>query len=98
MGIVVGLPLNMDGTDSDQTRLTRVFARSLEQAVACAVHLWDERLTSYQADQMMRAAQVRRGRQKRTRDALAAQVILQSWFDRQDAGKAEPGEASGGEE
>ena len=79
---VVGLPLNMDGTDSAQTRLTRQFAAALAAAAApAAVELWDERLSSYAADERMRSAAVRPTRQRSARDALAAQVILQAYLD-----------------
>jgi putative Holliday junction resolvase len=80
---VVGLPLNMSGTDSDQTRLARAFAAALE-ACALPVSLQDERLTSFQADQLLAQSEGRRrGKGAPGRDAIAAQVILQSFFDRQ---------------
>lgn len=89
-GIVVGLPLNMDGTDSDQTRLTRRFADALVVAMAAGgpgsgpalpIELWDERLSSFQADRLMAAVEIPRGHRKSLRDALAAQVMLQSFLD-----------------
>jgi putative Holliday junction resolvase len=80
-GFVVGLPLNMDGTDSDQTRLTRRFAEALRTAGPLPVELWDERLSSFQADEWLAAGQVRPSRRKYRRDALAAQVILQSFLE-----------------
>jgi len=92
-GFVVGFPLNMDGSVGPQARLAERFADELRRGCASsgglppAVELWDERLTSFQADQVMRAAGLSRRRQKRRRDALAAQVILQSFLDsRQQAG------------
>ena len=91
-GIVVGLPLNMDGTDSAQTGLTRKLADELRKRVACPVELWDERLSSFQADQHLAAADVRRSRRRALRDALAAQVILQAFLDagRPDGDDREP--------
>ena len=80
-GLVVGLPLNMDGSEGPQARLSREFARQLERLGPWPVRLWDERLSSFQADQVLDAAQVRRSRRKRLRDALAAQFILQSFLD-----------------
>ena len=79
--IVVGLPLNMDGTDSAQTRATRAFADELRQRSPVPVELYDERLSSFQADLLLDEADVRRSRRKKLRDALAAQVILQSFLD-----------------
>jgi len=81
VGFVVGLPLNMDGTDSQQTRLTRAFADQLRARGPLPVELWDERLSSFQADQVLNAGQVRGDRRRKLRDALAAQVILQSFLD-----------------
>jgi len=79
--VVVGLPLNMDGTDSDQTRRTRAFADVLRASGSLPVELWDERLSSFQADVYLAEAGVRPSRRRRLRDALAAQVILQSYLD-----------------
>lgn len=80
-GIVLGLPLNMDGSDSQQTRQTRAVADALRRASRVPVELWDERLSTFQADEYLAAADVRPGRRKALRDALAAQVILQSFLD-----------------
>lgn len=80
-GIVVGLPLNMDGTDSDQTRLSRRLADQLRTAGNLTVELWDERLSSFQADELLRAADVRPKRRRQLRDSLAALVILQAFLD-----------------
>lgn len=88
-GFVVGLPLNMDGTDSDQTRITRAFADTLRAATPLPVELWDERLSSFQADQHLAAADLPRARRAALRDALAAQVILQSYLDAQQAPPAD---------
>ncbi len=79
--IVVGLPVSMDGTDSDQTKLTRALADKLRAASTVRVELWDERLSSFQADLVLDSADVPRSRRKKLRDALAAQVVLQSYLD-----------------
>ncbi len=81
-GIVVGLPLNMaDGSDSAQTRMTRAFADALEKQGDLPVVLHDERLSSFAADQVLDAGQIPPKRRKALRDAIAAQVILQSFLD-----------------
>lgn len=80
-GIVLGLPLNMDGSDSDQTLIVRRLAAELAAQTTLPIELWDERLTSFQADEHLAAAQVAPRRRKGLRDALAAQVILQSFLD-----------------
>ncbi len=78
--IVVGLPLNMDGTDSDQTRLTRRFVEHLRQRTTLPVEIWDERLTSFQADTLLANAGVKPRRQRELRDTLAAHIILESFL------------------
>lgn len=89
-GIVVGLPLNMDGTDSPQTRLVRAVCNELRKHGRLPVELWDERLSSFQADEYLDTAGVRRSRRRKLRDALAAQVILQSYLDARAQGDAAP--------
>ena len=80
---VVGLPLNMDGSEGEQARRTRSFMGRLRKARPEAeYHLWDERLSSFAADALMDerediAAKDRRG----LRDRLAAMVILESFLD-----------------
>ncbi|MCK4659762.1 MAG: Holliday junction resolvase RuvX, partial [Phycisphaerae bacterium] len=78
---VVGLPLNMDGSDSEQTRITRRFAKAFSKRVSQPVHLWDERLSSRQADEYLAAAQLTLKKRKARRDRLAAQIILQTFLD-----------------
>lgn len=82
IGFVIGLPLNMDGTDSRQTKLSRVIAERLGERGTLPVVHWDERLTSFQADQILASAELGKKRRKSLRDAIAAQVILQSYLDR----------------
>ncbi len=90
---VVGLPLNMDGTEGPQARLTRAFAEQLEAAAGgrCVV-LWDERLSSYAADQLLAQTTLSAGKRTKRRDQLAALVILQSYLDslRPDASSETP--------
>lgn len=96
-GIVVGLPLNMDGTRGPQAKLTQAFAAALRTRTACVVVLWDERLSSFQADAHLSAAGVGGLRRQRLRDAIAAQVILQSYLDSVRGGEeAGSGESSPG--
>jgi len=79
--IVVGLPLNMDGSEGSQAKLTSGFARRMREEGELPIELWDERLTSFQADEYMQQAGLSAARQKKLRDALAAQVMLQSFLD-----------------
>jgi putative holliday junction resolvase len=88
-GLVLGLPLNMDGSDSAQTKSIRAVAEQIRKRGSLSVELWDERLSSFQADLFLDSAEVPRSRRKGLRDALAAQVILQSYLNaRSDAGEA----------
>ncbi len=95
VGIVVGLPLNMDGSDSAQTQRTRQFTQALAAQADIAVELWDERLSSFQADEVLETAGVKRDRRKHLRDTLAARVILQSFLDARHASRAPPAADTG---
>ncbi len=78
---VVGLPLNMDGTDSKQTALTRRFATELGRLSKKAVHWQDERLTSSAAHEALDAADIAPRKRKGLTDRIAAQKILQAFLD-----------------
>jgi len=79
--IVVGLPLNMDGSEGPRAALTRAFARELERRTGLPLELWDERLSTAQAERILLAADVSRRKRREVIDRLAAQVILQSWME-----------------
>lgn len=79
--LVVGLPVHMDGTEHELTRRARKFARQLEGRFATPISLVDERLSSADAEQQLAEAGVGRGKQRAVLDAVAAQQILQSFFD-----------------
>jgi putative Holliday junction resolvase len=81
---VVGLPLNMTAevsTDSAQTILTRRFAAELERCSGKPVRLQDERLTSFAAEEVLEEAGFSRKKRKGLSDRIAAQKILQGYFD-----------------
>lgn len=80
VGFVVGLPLNMDGTDSDQTRAARSFAERLAAASDRPVQLVDERLTTAEARWRMAAAGPVGRRGAGLRDSLAAAAILENYL------------------
>ena len=88
--LLVGLPLNMDGSESELSRLARKFARRLEGRFHLDVLMVDERLTSQDANAMLREEnnQGSKGRTDLTKiDHLAAALILQSWLDQPDLGR-----------
>lgn len=78
--VVVGLPLNMDGSDGPAAVAMRAFARDLAQRVSIPVHLQDERLTSSDADARMARSGRTHAQKKALRDALAAAAILEDFL------------------
>lgn len=82
VGLVVGMPLNMNGSAGPRAQSVRAFARSLEEAFGLPVLQWDERLSSYTADEAMKDAGVRRDKRAARIDSAAASIILQGALDR----------------
>ena len=80
VGLVVGLPLNMDGTDSPRTQSVRAFARNLAP-LALPILLWDERWSTQAVERAMIEADVSRAKRAERVDALAAAHILQGAID-----------------
>lgn len=80
--VVIGLPLALSGRDTASTRSAREVARALER-VGMAVALWDERLSSAEAERLLIGAGRRRAQRRGERDAVAATLILQGWLDAQ---------------
>lgn len=82
-GIVLGLPLNMDGSEGPRAQSTRAFARNLAQKVTVPIVFWDERLSTSAVERMMiNEANMRRDRRAEVVDKLAASYILQGALDR----------------
>jgi putative holliday junction resolvase len=79
--IVVGLPLNMDGTEGPQAKQALAFARELEKRLGKPVHLQDERLSSFGAEQKLQDMGLSRGKKREMLDAVAAAEILQTFLD-----------------
>ena len=80
LGLVVGLPLNMDGSDSPRTQSVRAFARNLAP-LDLPILLWDERWSTQAVERAMIEADVSRARRAEKVDALAAAHILQGAID-----------------
>lgn len=74
--IVVGLPLNMDGSEGPRAKMVRAFAARVAAATGRPVHLHDERLSSVEADARMARSGLTHGQKKSRRDAIAAAGIL----------------------
>ena len=79
-GLVIGLPLNLDGTDSPRTQSTRAFARNVED-LGLPVMLWDERWSTAAVERQMIAEDLSRAKRAERVDKLAASYILQGAID-----------------
>ena len=82
-GIVVGLPRRLDGTHGPEARAAEAVAEQLRAELGVRVELWDERLTSVQAERLLVDAGVRRKKRREATDRIAAALILQGFLDRQ---------------
>ncbi|MCL2657683.1 MAG: Holliday junction resolvase RuvX [Betaproteobacteria bacterium] len=83
--LVVGFPTHLDGSEHELTARCRRFANQLNGRFRLPVHLVDERLTSLEAESMLREAGQNPRQRKQHLDAVAAQRILQTWFDTRHA-------------
>ena len=79
--IVLGLPLNMDQTPSERSQLCLEFKDKIERRTGISVIMWDERLTTVEADEIMDEAGIRGRERKEYVDMIAAQIILQDYLD-----------------
>jgi len=79
--LVVGYPLRMSGSEGTQAERMQRFAEDLRNRFQLPVHLWDERLTSAQANRVLRETDMSVKRRGQVVDRLAAVLILQSWMD-----------------
>ncbi len=79
--LVVGYPLRMSGVEGIQAEKMQRFAEELRQRFGLPVHLWDERLTSAEANRVLRESEMSIKRRGEVVDRLAAVLILQSWMD-----------------
>lgn len=81
-GFVLGLPINMDGSEGPRAQATRAFARNLAQQTELPIALWDERLSTVAAEHALIGADVSRAKRKKVIDQHAAVFILQGALDR----------------
>ncbi len=80
VGIVIGLPLNLDGTDSPRTQSTRAFARNMDD-LGLPILLWDERWSTQAVERQMIAEDISRAKRAERVDKIAASYILQGAID-----------------
>ncbi len=78
--IVLGLPKNMDDTEGERVKLTLEFKDKLERRTGLPVHMWDERLTTVEAYEIMDEVGIKREDRKNYADMIAAQVILEGYM------------------
>lgn len=81
-GFVLGLPANMDGSEGPRAQATRAFARNVNKLLPLPILLWDERLSTVEAERMLIAADTSRRKRADVIDKLAATLILQGALDR----------------
>ena len=79
--IVIGLPLNMDGSKGERVEKTYQFAESLQKYTDAKIEFLDERLTSVSAEKILISADVSRKKRKEVLDKLSATIILQDYLD-----------------
>ena len=79
--IVVGLPLNMDGSEGERANKSRAFGRVLERVSGIDVDYFDERLTSVEAEEILESVGTKKSKRKNIVDQIAAQLILQGYLD-----------------
>jgi putative Holliday junction resolvase len=82
--IVVGYPLRLSGAEGTQSEKMQVFAEELRKKFKLREHLWDERLTSSQANRILRDADLSIKKRGEAVDRMAAVLILQSWMEARD--------------
>ena len=84
VGLVLGLPRNMDGSEGPRAQSTRAFARNLSQVIPLPIVFWDERLSTVAAERALLEADTSRARRAEVIDHVAASFILQGALDRLD--------------
>ncbi len=84
--VVIGYPLRLSGAEGRQSERVAAFAAELRSRFSLPVHLWDERLTSVQANRLLREAELSIAKRAAAVDRMAAVLILQSFLDCRNAG------------
>jgi putative Holliday junction resolvase len=79
--VLIGLPRNMDGSYGPAAQKVEAFVAVLRSAITVPIRMWDERLTSSQANRILIQGNVRRDKRKEKVDKMAAAILLQSYLD-----------------
>jgi putative Holliday junction resolvase len=85
--VVLGLPLNMDGTEGPRVTIVKNFAAELEKVIDVPIIFFDERLSSFDAEQKLAGLDLTRKKKKKHLDAVAAASFLQAFIDHKKADK-----------
>ncbi len=91
--IVMGYPLHMDGREGRQVEYTRDFARRLTERTGREVRFWDERLTSREAERVLKSSGISIAKRAKAVDKLSAQLLLESFLGAQEAAEHGAGAA-----
>ncbi len=83
--IVVGYPLRLSGAEGTQSEKMQLFAEELRKRFELPVHLWDERLTSSQANRLLREMELSIKKRGQAVDRMAAVLILQNWMEARES-------------
>jgi putative Holliday junction resolvase len=97
VGVVVGNPVHLSGEASAQGEKTRAFAAELGALTGLPIHLWDERLTTHEAHQILYEAGHARQEHRRVVDQVAATLILRSFMESKQVKSVGEPESAGGE-
>ncbi|MFN2556010.1 MAG: Holliday junction resolvase RuvX [Nitriliruptorales bacterium] len=89
--VVVGLPRSLSGEEREPAQRARLIAERVEQGSGLAVHLWDERLTTVEAERTMLAQGAKRRERRAAADRVAATLLLQTFLDAMHGGEQERG-------
>ena len=92
--VVIGLPLNLDGTPGEMSEMADGLAERLTRRFGLAVHRWDERMTTVAAERVLLEADVSRRGRRKVIDKLAATLILQAFLDRRALEKMQSGRSA----
>jgi putative holliday junction resolvase len=88
---VVGLPVHLDGRESQKSREARRFGQWLTEITSLPVEYFDERFSTAQAEELLMAAELTSKQRKQRLDKLAAQIMLSAYLESQTKGRQEPG-------
>jgi putative holliday junction resolvase len=88
---VVGLPVHLDGRESQKSQESRRFGQWLTETTSLPVEFFDERFSSAQAEELLMAAELSSKKRKRRIDKLAAQIMLSAYLESETKGQREPG-------